>query len=197
MQFSGYVYYITRITNLPSIIERGILSHNECGSQRITHQSFALDSVQEKRHMVTIPNGDQLHNYACLYFDARNKTMFTLRKNDNQFGQICVLVLDAQQLLQIPNAVISDMNAAASLVNFYSATDLNVLDFARIYDPNWNHADENEKRLHGYQKCAELLIPTMVNPSHILGAYVQNKEMGNQISDIVPKVKVNKSIFFL
>jgi len=198
MNFNGYLYNITRIGNLPSIIEKGILSQNECDSQRVTHQSFALASVQEKRDSKVVPNGLSIHDYACLYFDPRNKAMFHLRHNDTHFSEICILVLGGIELLNVEGAVISDMNAAAAMVNFYPANDVTVLNFDRIYAKYWTHPENpSDERLHGYQKCAELLIPNRIDSSHILGAYVQSQEMGDQIIGMCQKVKVDKGKFFL
>ncbi len=197
MKFNGYVYYITRVANIPSIMERGILSFNGCEAQGLVHESFALDSVQQKRDIKSVPGGLPVHDYACLYFDARNKTMFKLCKTDKAFGEICVLVLKADGLLAIEGAVISDMNAAASMAGFYPATDSSVLDFSRIYAKYWTHPDdEADEILHGYQKCAELLVPHNVEPGHILGAFAQNEQMEAQLNPFFQKVVVKPSVFF-
>lgn len=178
-------------------MERGILSYNECDTQTVTHKSFALDSAQQKRDAKSVPNGLPVHDYACLYFDARNKTMFKLNKTDDEFADICVLVLDAADLLTIDGAVISDMNVAAAMVGFYPANDLSPLNFARIYAKYWTHRnDQADEILHGYQKCAELLIPHRIDSRHILGAFAQNEEMADKLSDLVPKVVVKPSVFF-
>lgn len=198
MNFDGYLYYITRIGNLSSIMERGILSYNECDAQTVTHQSFALSSVQEKRDGKKVPNALFLHDYACLYFDPRNKAMFRIKKTDPDFSEICILVLRADNLLTIDGAIISDMNAAAAMVSFYPATDLSVLNFDRVYTKYWTHPDDlADERLHGYQKCAELLIPHRIAVEHIRGAYAQSQEMADILNPLVPEVKVNKTKFFL
>ncbi|MBI3008087.1 MAG: DUF4433 domain-containing protein [Candidatus Omnitrophica bacterium] len=41
------LYFITDITNVPSILQDGILSHNE--ARRIHHRSIAEQGVQERR----------------------------------------------------------------------------------------------------------------------------------------------------
>jgi hypothetical protein len=198
MNFDGYVYYITRIENLGSIMERGILSYNECDAKTVAHQSFALATAQEKRGDKKVPNALPVHDYACLYFDPRNKAMFRLRKTDPNFSEICILVLKAENLMKTEGAIISDMNAAAAMVSFYPATDLSTLSFERIYAKYWTHpGDPADERLHGYQKCAELLIPHRIDPEHILGACAQSNDMAADLRTTLTEVMVDKDKFFL
>jgi len=77
---------IMPISNIPSVLNHGILSH-EMGS-RLPHTSVALQSAQDSRDQVRIPNGLKLHQYANVYFHARNP-MMSLRRNEA--NKLCVL----------------------------------------------------------------------------------------------------------
>ena len=68
------LHYITPIENLPSILEKGILSHKL--ASKIPHLSVALDVIQERRKNKIIPRGRPLHDYVNLYFDARNPMLY-------------------------------------------------------------------------------------------------------------------------
>jgi ssDNA thymidine ADP-ribosyltransferase, DarT len=70
---------IALIDNLPSVLEHGILSHAE--AKKITHLSVALQAVQDKRDAKRVPGGLPLHEYANVYFHARNP-MMSLRRNE-------------------------------------------------------------------------------------------------------------------
>ena len=50
---------ITHIGNIPSIMQRGILCHEQ--ARKIKHQSIALESVQDRRDLKRVPNGLRLH----------------------------------------------------------------------------------------------------------------------------------------
>mgnify|MGYP002762375714 CR=1 FL=1 len=64
------LYNIQAIDNIPSIMQRGLLSNEKTRS--INHVSIAMNEVQARRELVRIPNGLRLHQYANLYFDPRN-----------------------------------------------------------------------------------------------------------------------------
>jgi hypothetical protein len=64
------LHYITPIANVPSILQRGILCHNQVKS--LAHQSVAMPQIQQRRTKKSVPGGRHLHDYANLYFDARN-----------------------------------------------------------------------------------------------------------------------------
>lgn len=159
MEFSGELYYIVPIKNIPSIIEHGILSYAKV--VKVMHSSFAMTEVQDRRDTKSIPNGLMLHEYVNLYFHARNPAMY---KRKEHAEKLCVLVI-SDNVLKLPNVVISDMNAASPIARFYSPEELEKLDFNRIYAMDWNKChggDEKEKAIHKKQKCAEVLVPEMV-----------------------------------
>jgi len=54
-----YVYNITAIDNIPSIVENGILCYDAV--RKLPHSSIAMNDVQARRDRVTIPNGLRLH----------------------------------------------------------------------------------------------------------------------------------------
>jgi hypothetical protein len=60
--------YIVPIATVPSILQRGILSHRR--AEEISHESIALQEVQDLRAKVIVPNGRLLHEYTNLYICA-------------------------------------------------------------------------------------------------------------------------------
>jgi hypothetical protein len=70
---------ITPLANIRSVLTRGILSYEKAA--RLSHKSVALQTVQEVREQKQVPGGLKLHQYANLYFHARNPMMFKLRAN--------------------------------------------------------------------------------------------------------------------
>jgi hypothetical protein len=49
------LHYITIISNIPSIMTKGILSHKR--SKRINHNSVAMEEIQERRKKKIVPGG--------------------------------------------------------------------------------------------------------------------------------------------
>ena len=74
----------------------------------------SLETVQEKRDVKRVPGGLALHEYANVYFHARNPMMSTRR---NEAHRLCVLRV-SPEILNVPGAVIADQNAASKYVRF-------------------------------------------------------------------------------
>jgi hypothetical protein len=155
------------LANLVSVMKRGVLSHERAA--RVPHRSVALQPVQEKRDQKQVPGGLKLHQYANLYFHARNPMMF---RRQEQAHDLCVLRISIM-VLALPGTVITDQNAASDYVRFLHPRQWQVLDFDAIYAMDWRHPDDQIAHWrHSSQKCAEVLVPQRVEPIYVTGAYV-------------------------
>ena len=164
------LHYITAIANLPSIFRHGILSHNL--ADRLAHDSVAMPEIQERRRNKKIPGARFLHDYANLYFDAHNPMLSRCRGRN---GEICVLQINPS-VLDIPEAIIADRNAASDWTSFWPVTDgLSVISRERVLARYWTHPDDPyDEMKHKSEKCAEVLVPDRVDVRYIIGAYVAN-----------------------
>lgn len=161
------IYNITAIENIPSIMENGILCYDAV--RKLPHCSIAINTVQERRERVIIPNGLRLHRYANLYFDYNNPMLY---KRKDMAEKICVLAVDTS-VLNDPNCIISDRNAATDLVKFYPASEgVDQIDFKKVFAQYWTHDDHYEYLNHKAIKCAEILIPQCVSYEYVVGACV-------------------------
>ncbi|MFB8438080.1 DUF4433 domain-containing protein [Streptomyces niveus] len=188
------LHYITPKKNLESIAEIGLLSHNEAKSQE--HESVALEVVQDRRRGKRVPNGGFLHSYANLYFDARNPMMSKLLA-DGREGLMVIRVMP--DVLDLPNVVISDGNAATGTTRFFpSPSGLEALTEDRVYATYWIHNDEFEYYERKRQRCAEVLVPDRVLPSYIIGCYTSTQRDQAWCTASQPnwKVEVNRNVYF-
>jgi hypothetical protein len=188
------LYYITPIANVPSILQHGILSNML--SSKLPHDSVAMPEMQTKRKNKRIPGAGMLHDYANLYFDAHNP-MLCKRQGLNY--SICVLRVEAS-IIDLPNVIIADRNAASDYVRFYPTKDgLAALDKNKVYARYWTNArDQYEAWELKSKKCAEVLVPNKVEPRYILSAYVANQQAldaFNQLN-IALSVCIKNGIFF-
>ena len=60
----SYLYNITAIENIPSIMRRGIICYDS--ARKLQHNSIAMNDVQARRALKGVPNGLRLHQYANL-----------------------------------------------------------------------------------------------------------------------------------
>lgn len=97
------LHCIMPIGNVPSVMQNGILSHER--ASQLQHHSVAMQAMQDRRDLKTVPGGLRLHQYANLYFHARNP-MLSVRRNED----VCVLK-DSTNVLNLPGAAITDQNA--------------------------------------------------------------------------------------
>lgn len=191
------LHCIMPIVNLSSVLQVGILSHDR--ASQLQHASVAKQEIQDRRVGKTIPNGGRLHQYANLYFCARNPMLY-LRKAEHP--NLCVVRV-SRGVLDLPKVVISDQNAASDWVRFYDyPAGLRYINFDYVFADSWQDADQRTAWQKKAAKCAEALVPGHVAPDYITGFYVCDvrtkqkvEEMIGSVNSTLPVVS-NPHLFF-
>ena len=186
------LHYIAPIANVGSILDRGILCN--AAAARVKHDSIADETVQERRSGVRVPGGIELHQYVNLYLNARNSMLYRRARGEKRADELCVLRVDTE-VLNAPGSVIADCNAASDYVQFYSVDDglaaLSKVELFATYWENWRHKS---------RMSAEALVPSVVGPEYLTGAYVGSHlaKIGLQrvAGQRIPIVR-NNHMFFL
>ena len=158
---------IMPMINIPSILIQGILSYDQ--ASKMGHDSIALNVVQSRREK-SVPGGLRLHQYANLYFHARNPMMYRIRNN-----RICILRID-KSICTIAGVVYTDRNAASDYVRYLSVDEVQSLDYQVIYAQDWTDGNKYVYFEKKSTKNAEVLIPGQIPEDYIIGAYVKNEE---------------------
>jgi hypothetical protein len=187
------LYCIMPMANIGSVIEHGILSYERAA--KLPHHSVALQPVQDKRDQKQVPGGLKLHQYANLYFHARNPMMF---KRLDEVPSLCILRISAQ-VLRMNGTVITDQNAASDYARYLAPSQWKELNFDAIFALDWRHPDNPPAYYrHKAQKCAEVLVPQRVEPHYLTGAYVVDNTAGTRLAGFgfgLP-VTINPVLFF-
>lgn len=182
---------IMPIENIPSVLAHGILSYE--GAAKLLHRSVAMHVIQDRREVKSVPGGLKLHQYANLYFHARNPMLFKRQHED-----VCVLRLSTA-LLQVQGAVITDQNAASEYVRFLAPSQWRHLDFDDIYARDWTHPEDMIRGYrHKSRKCAEVLVPQRIEPAMLTGAFVVDEVARarlNRAGFVLPVI-INADFFF-
>lgn len=187
------LHCIMPIANLPSVLQHGILS-NERATQ-LPHHSVASQPVQQRRDQRQVPGGLKLHQYANLYFHARNPMMYSIQ---DAAPRLCVLRVSID-VLTLDGVAITDRNAASTYVRFCSPRQWKLLDFGDIFALDWTVSDD---QIRGWQrksrKCAEVLIPHVVEPRFITGIYVADSTAAASAGMVAPNLfsVLNPLLFF-
>lgn len=160
-------------------MEHGILSYERAA--KLAHHSVAMQEIQDKRDQKQVPGGLKLHQYANLYFHARNPMLF---KRKDEAADLCVLRVSIA-VCDLQGVVLADCNASSDYVRFLHPSQWNLLDFDDIYAMDWRHpGDPPAYYRHRSRKCAEVLAPHRVEPGRLLGAYVVDQAVAQRLADV-------------
>lgn len=188
------LHYITNRENVDSILEHGILSHRRAAA--VQHTSVANDSVQAHRARKRLPSGRWLHEYANLYFHARNPMMFVIQGQHESL----VVVRVSSEALDLDGVMIADGNASRTFgTAFWGPIEgLKVLDWELVYSEDWRDPDPARQYENKRIKCAEVLVPDVV-PSHLIrGAYVSCPRAANHniLTSLPLEITIDEHLFF-
>ena len=181
------------LENIPSVLRLGILSNERAA--KVPHYSVALEVVQERRDLKNVPGGLKLHQYANLYFHARNPMLF---KRKDSAATLCVLRVSTE-VRHIDGVVFADRNASSDYVRFLHPRQEGLLDYDAIFAMDWRHANDHIAYYrHRSQKCAEVLVPHSVVPRFLTGAYTVDEAAATNLQSLgfgLP-ININSELFF-
>jgi hypothetical protein len=122
-----------------------------------------------------------------------------LFKRKERHQEICVLRV-RPDVLDLPNVVVTNSNAGSKYVRFSPApSGLAIVDIDRTFARNWKHPeDQVDEWRHSAQKCAEVLVPHVVPPKYIMGAYVSCEFGEQRLLELAPNlpITINADLFF-
>lgn len=197
------LYYITHKDNIPSILQRGILSHETVMSENIQFTPIYDAQIVEKRRDRKVPDGKSLWSFANLYFQPRNamlyRVIFFTKATD--VNDIVVLAVGSN-ILNRTDIFISTGNAASPFSEILPASEGQkiVSQIRRTVDKEWWKVEDGSKR----EMMAECLVPEAISPEFILAIYVAShdtaaniRQMLHQFSlPVAPEVIPDPKMFF-
>lgn len=191
------MYNINSLKNLKSIFDHGILSKNLLKKNALLNEDLSNPSVQNRRERKKVPNHRPLHDYANLYFDARNPMLYYLL-SQRGVDELCVLCID-KKVLDLPETVVTDRNAAAELAVFISPDKaISQLDFQMIFAKYWNDEDVSRMVDKKQVKCAEVLVLDKVPVEYIISIKIGSRKAKEKVEELnfgVPVV-LDEELFF-
>ncbi|RZM19679.1 MAG: DUF4433 domain-containing protein [Pedobacter sp.] len=168
--FEVWLFHITHIDNLASIIEQGgLLSFNELSKRSIKGRSIAFQHLQDRRDEIEVPMGAKglLHDYVPLGFAARPPMLFTVWRGglSEQVRQDDILHL-CTTVGRVANTtsgcVWSDGHPLSNFSRFDD--DLEMLPASLPWDAllseQWHNTQDDPDRKRRRQ--AEFLVPQVV-----------------------------------
>ena len=186
----NYLYHMTSVHNMDSIIRHGLLSHNEAYQRELIKRDISSIDVQNKRHNKFI-DPHYLHDYVSLYFSPRNPMLCALQNIQEEIVILCI----SPKLVFNENIIFSDGNAASASTTFFTGVDsLEQFPWQIIHARFWpDH--EDGKRI----KCAEILVYPKIPTSLIMKIYCCNQRTKiscvKMVNQKIP-VEINYFLYF-
>ena len=187
------LHCIMPMVNIGSVMQHGILSYERAAA--LPHKSVAMPPIQERRDQKQVPGGLRLHQYANLYFHARNPMLY---KRLAEAPGLCVLSISVD-VFNKQGVVITDCNAASDYARYLAPGQWQLVDFDDIYAMDWRHPGNPPRYYqHKSRKCAEVLVPNRVESQFVRGAYVVDAAALSRLRQVgfaFPAL-VNPGLFF-
>ena len=187
------LYYITHIENLPSILEKGILSHERIRAEGVQNKPIYLMHLVNKRREKYTSDRKRLWHYANLFFQPRNPMLFSVIKSKGK--QNLTVLRISNTVLQGQGIFITDGIASNKLTRIYSRSEgLEVLQaqqemFQSGSWISWNHSDKVKRQL-----MAECLVPNQVNPKDIQQFIVADQTVSNSLRVRLSSTNIQKIV---
>jgi hypothetical protein len=175
------LHYITHLDNIPSILQRGILSHERVERDKVGYTRIYDEEIVANRQERAVPDGKSLWSFANLYFQPRNPMLFRVicEKSSDDIAIVAVRA----NIIQEPGVFVSDGNAASGPTRIFLASQdrESVSRIAKETDKEWwTEADGSKRRI-----MAEVLVPGEVSPDFIEAIYVASHKARDKVEAAV------------
>lgn len=167
-----HLYHITHVDNLESIIQDGLLSHDQM--QLHHYQNISNPQVQRWRDRIVPATGRRVHAYVPFYLTPKNPMLYA-----KQYLKPNLVILQMRlSVLNHAEVVFTDGNAASKCTRFFTnPADLNSIDWDFIQQPWWRDFTDGKRR-----KCAEVLIYPSVSSDFIGTIHFFNPDLKRKLS---------------
>jgi O-acetyl-ADP-ribose deacetylase (regulator of RNase III) len=180
------LYYITHIDNVPSILQRGILSHAVVEDRNIPFTPIYDREIVSNRRRKSTPSGDTLWDFANLYFQPRNPMLYRVM-NEKSRSDIVIIAV-RPDVLSLPDIFISTGNAASEQSEILPAKE-GIKVVSQMWDVinnEWWKTEDGSKR----KIMAECLVPDLVRPEYVQAIYVANHAAADKVRTLLPQSEI-------
>lgn len=180
------LFYITHVENLPSILQRGILSHAQIEAKNIPCKAIYDTEIVSNRKAKPTPDRGSLWDYANLFFQPRNPMMYRVVHHAGK-SELAVIGV-TPDVLDANGVWVTDGNAANGPTSFYRTSEgLKVIrnQWPIIQAEYWRSDDGSKRKI-----MAECLVPEAISPDHIHTIFVADQEAKARAESILGPCKV-------
>lgn len=185
-----YLYHLTSMRNLPSMVQSGRLKSKTRLAQESTgYENIAYADLQDRRARTTVPcaAGGCLHDYVPFYFAPRSPMLYAIHEgnvegyDDGQEPLVYILTKVARVIRADLTFAFTDRHAVLAVAQFYDdPSALDAVDHTLMREKYWHSTDRHPDRRERRQ--AEFLIYDEV-PLDIVGAVAVMSETVKEAVD--------------
>jgi len=164
------LYYITHIDNIPSILKKGILSHERIEKEKVQYTPIYDKEIISRRQNIVVPDGRRLWSFANLFFNARNPMLYRVTR-EKSVSEIAVLGIRID-VIDRGDVFLTTGNAACEESEIMSSVNAKKIFKEIIKEVSkdwWGIADGSKRKI-----MAECLVPDAVPSDKIASIYVPN-----------------------
>lgn len=178
------LFYITHINNIPSIISKGILSHERIEEKNIDFTKVYDSDIVSLRKDIEVSEGKGLWSFANLYFNPRNPMLYRVIC-ERPPNDIAVLGVD-KNILTHPDAYVTTGNAACVQTEILPITKARkrlkkiIRETDMVY---WRKTDGSKRKI-----MAECLIPDAVPPDYVKSIYVSSHGARLRVQELLQPI---------
>ncbi|MEH1913421.1 DarT ssDNA thymidine ADP-ribosyltransferase family protein [Nostoc sp.] len=180
------LYYITHIENLPSILQRGILSHKAVEELGVSYTPIYDSGIVSKRKDKSTPARSSLWEYANLYFQPRNPMMYRV-VHEKDKRDIAVVGVKPD-VFGAAGGLITDGNAANDPTQFFAIKEgIEILQkqWKIIQNEWWNDLDGSKRKI-----MAECLVPKQISPELVHSIFVADYKAKERVETIIGSARI-------
>jgi hypothetical protein len=163
-------YYITHYRNVPSMLERGILSGDSAEAAGLKPETIHEPGIVEMRRERLTPDGRPLSSYANLYLWPRNPMLYRVINRGQLAVDDAAILAVTKDVLRLSGVFVSAGNAVYDESELYPA-NRHTEALKEVQDAlgmeYWTMVDDSKRKI-----MAECLVPDNVPPEYIKTIYV-------------------------
>ncbi len=171
------LYYITHVDNLPSILDRGILSHDRVEAEHIDFTRIYDAEIVGHRRERQAPDGNGLWHFANAYFQPRNPMLYRVLR-ERSAKEIAIVAV-SPSMMATPGVFVTDGNAASGETQFFTPSEgrRHIRALSRTLSSDyWNATDGSKRKI-----MAEYLVPRGIPPESIHTIFVSNHTVAEAV----------------
>lgn len=204
------IFHMTAIDNLPKIFASGgLLATNMLSRNNVDYTNVAYEDIQDVRHRITLPNGNNLHDYVPFHFAPRSPMLFAIADgiiaNCTTKQEDMIYFVSYAENFVNDEFVFCDHHPIMQPVEWYSdLSQLDQMDWDLFFEPPcldgyakfWQDRLDNPKWANRKSKRqAEFLIYQKVNLTNIVGFAVMNEEIKQKLASLCEKLDIELPIY--